>query len=293
METRRYKEVLVLSLAYGLVSLCGLYFAFFAYKITPPSLPDIDSTASRIEQLAQAERIAEQAIQQTPGYIVIHEFYKGWILEWDYESLRDYDQPRYDGDSFEARVAEFNNGVSRVRKFYLDSVYTLTFLSSGSLVLVLLMLWIPGYLWSVVLATYPLGIVVICVLLDINYDPLGYCWIPFIVLGILIFVVQLAYSFRYGRPQHRTPEGAPGLVLYQRGLMLATLGVITIVGAVMVAIDSLSPLSRPERRLDLLLQSEDRIPLIVAVVGVALVIGGMYFTFKKPSASVTTHTKPS
>jgi len=172
----------------------------------------------------------EQAQKQQTGHVILDLFYKGWLLEYDYKSLVKYKQPMYDGDSFEKRLKSYNVTARHISHIYQDAVTALTFLSTGSLVLILFMLFRPCYFSSVLLAGFPVLVVFVCVVFDINYDSLEYCWIPFIVFGGVIFFSQLIFSFRFGRPDHRTVEGLPHLILYRRGLLILDLGLFLLLG---------------------------------------------------------------
>jgi hypothetical protein len=288
MASPKSRLIPSLCILYGLVAAGGLYLAVVGQKTAPAPLPLIDTSGIRAEQLDQARHMMEQAQQQQPDQMILTMFYKGWLLEFDYRPLSTYSEPRYDGDSFERRIASYNDTAGLIDEIYRDAVNALAFLSSGSLILTILMLWIPGYLLSVLLAAYPVIVVFFCTLLDINWDPLEYSWIPFGVLGGVIFLLQLVFSFRYGRPEHRTVEGAPGLISYRRGLVMLNLGVFMLVGALGMASGALSGTSRSARTLvGMALFGEEGIALLGFLGGIVLVISGVYYIHRKPSNHVS------
>lgn len=284
MASPKSRLIPLLCILYGLVAAGGLYLAVVGQKTAPAPLPLIDTSGTRAEQLDQARRMMEQAQQQQPDQAIVAMFYKGWLLESDYGSLSTYTQSRYDGDSFERGVSSYNETAGLIDEMYRDAVNTLAFLSSGSLILIVLMLWIPGYWIAVLLATYPVLVVLICTLLDINWDSLEYSWIPFGVLGGVIFLLQLIISLRYGRPEHRTSSGASGLMFYRRGLLSLNLGIFLLVSATMMANGSLTGTGRSMwTRVGLAIFGEGGIVLIAIVAGIGLVIPGVYYMRRQPT----------
>jgi hypothetical protein len=284
MASPKSRLIPSLCILYGLVAAGGLYLAVVGQKTAPAPLPLIDTSGTRAEQLDQARHMMEQAQQQQPDQMILTMFYKGWLFEFDYRSLSTYTQPRYDGDSFERRVSSYNETAGLIDEMYRDAVNTLAFLSSGSLILIVLMLWIPGYWISALLATYPVLVVFFCTLLDINWDPLEYSWVPFGVLGGAIFVLQLIFSFRFGRPEHRTVGGLSGLMIYRRGLFMLNFGVLLLVSALMMASGSLSGTGRSMwTRVGLAVFGEGGIVLIGIVAGIGLVIPGVYYMRRQPA----------
>jgi hypothetical protein len=208
-------------------------------------------------------------------------------LEYDYKSLNKYQQPVYEGDSFEKRLESYNDSVKHILDIYQDAVTALTFLSAGSLILIIIMLWSPGYLVSLLLASFPVLVVFICALFGINHDPLEYCWIPFIAFGGIIFFLQLIFSFRFGRPEHHTVEGIQGLMIYRRGLLMLNLGVFLLVSALLMASGSLSSAGHSSRtRLGLVLFGEGGVVIMGLIAGIILVIPGLYYLSRKPSDKV-------
>jgi hypothetical protein len=273
-----------LCLVYGLIAAAGLYVAVVGQKTAPAPLPLIDTTGTRTEQLAQAKRMMVQAQQQQPDHVILTMFYKGWLLEFDYRDLSKYSKPLFEGDSWEKRIKSYNRTAGDIDWIYADAVTTLAFLSSGSLILIILMLWIPSYLPAVLLAGFPIVVVLICAVLGINSDPLEWIWIPFIVPGGFVFVFQLIFSFRYGPPRHRTPEGLPGLVLYRRGLFMVNFGIFLLAGAVVMATGSSVGSGRSMRTsLGLALFGEGGVVIIGFVLGVLLVLPGVYYMWRQPS----------
>ena len=217
----------------------------------------------------------------------LSEFYKNWLLESDYEDLAEYTEPLYEGDSFERRLIAYNNTVSAVDSIYEDAVIALTLLSSGSLMLVLLMLWAPGYFVSALLASYPVVFVFLCALLGINYDPVFEFWAPFPILGGIIFVLQLIFAIRYGRPEHQTVEGLPWLILYRRGLVMTNLGLFFLIGALLMAAGTIAGPARSLRaQLGLMLFGEGGIVLIGLVGAVVLIPLGVREMNRKPPNQV-------
>jgi len=284
MDIPKSKLIPLLCIVYGLFAIAGIYIATLGYYSKPEPLPLIDENVNKPEQLEQAKRIMERAQKQQPDHAILNMFYKGWFLESDYKSLNTYKKPRYDGDSFEKRIKNYNNSVKHISPTYQDAVTALFFLSSGSLVFIIIMLRIPSYLVSALLAIFPVFIVFTCSLLDINYDTLEYCWIPFISLGGLIFFLQIIFSFRFGRPEHRTIEGIHGLMLYRRGLFMFNFGIFMLVSSFLMASGSLTGSSHSTRtRLGLALFGQDGVVLIGFITGIILVIPGLYYMLKRSS----------
>jgi len=274
----------LLCIVYALFAMAGIYIAALGYHSKPEPLPLIDETGDKLKQLEQARCIMEQAQKHQTGHVILDMFYKGWLLEYDYKSLVKYKQPMYDGDSFEKRLKSYNVTARHISHIYQDAVTALTFLSTGSLVLILFMLFRPCYFSSVLLAGFPVLVVFVCVVFDINYDSLEYCWIPFIVFGGVIFFSQLIFSFRFGRPDHRTVEGLPHLILYRRGLLILDLGLFLLLGAMLMEGGvNFGPGYSRKVRLGLALFGEEGIVVIGFIVGIILVISGLYYLRKKTS----------
>jgi len=284
MDIPKSKVIPLLCIIYGLIAIAGVYVAVLGHNSKPEPLPLIDETANKLEQLEQAKRIMEQAQKQEPEHVILNMFYRGGWLKYEYKSLNTYQQPMYDGDSFEKRLRSYNDSAKHVLDIYQDAVTALAFLSAGSLLLIIIMLRTPGYLVSVLLAGFPVLVVFTCALFGINYDPLEYCWIPFIALGGIIFFLQLIFSFRFGRPEHRTVEGLPGLMIYRRGLLMLNLGIFLLVSALLMASGSISGSGHSSRtRLGLVLFGEEGVVLMGFIAGIILVIPGLYYMLKKPS----------
>lgn len=284
MDIPKSKLIPLLCVVYALFAIAGIYVAVLGHYSTPEPLPLIDESILRAEQLEQAKRIMEQAHEQQPDHTILNMFYKGWLLEYDYKDLKKYKQPMYDGDSFEKRLKSYNDTIKHIPQIYQDAVTALFFLSAGSLVLIIIMFRTPGYFISVLLASFPVFVVFICVLFGINYDPLEYCWIPFIALGGIIFFSQLTFSFRFGRPEHRTLEGIEDLMIYRRGLLMLNFGIFLLVGALLMASGSVSGSGHSMRtRLGLALFGEEGVVLIGFIVGILMVIPGLRYMLKKPS----------
>jgi hypothetical protein len=277
----------VLCIVYGLTAAAGLWIAIVGVIRTPAPLPAIDDPDERSAVLEQARLVAEAAERQQPEHVILTMFYKGWLMESELESLVDYTEPRYEGDSFERRVASFGDTARRIDEIYRDATIALALLSTGGLILSFVMLLAPGYLRSLLLAVYPLVAVLTFVVLGINYDPLEFCWIPFIILGASIFVLQLVFSFRFGRPEHRTVDGLPGLMIYRRGLALVNLGAFMVVSALLMASGSIKGTSRSARAmLGQMVFGEDGIVLIGIVVGLGMLVPGVYYLLRKPTDDV-------
>jgi hypothetical protein len=287
MGDPKSRMIPLLGTVYCLVAIVGLYVAVLGQMTKPAPLPLIDETGKQSVRLEQARRIMEQAQRQQPGNAILTMFYKGWLLESDYEDLAEYTKPKYEGDSLERRLNSYNRTVTAIDYIYQDAVYALALLSSGSLILIMLMLWSPGYLVSVLLAAYPVVVVLACAWLHINSDPLEWCWGPFIALGGLIFVFQLVFAFRFGRPEHRTVEGLPWLMIYRRGLVMTNLGIFFLVGALLMATGSLSGAGRSARTsLGLMLFGEGGVALIGFLLALVLIGPGVRAMCRKPSGKV-------
>lgn len=283
LDIPKSKLIFLLSIVYGLFAIVGVYVAVLGYYSKPEHLHLIDETGNKPEQLELAKRIMEQAQKEQPNQVILNMFYKGWLLEYDYKDLKKYQQPLYEGDSFEKRLKNFNDSSKRIPHIYQDAVTALAFLSTGGLVLVIIMLRTPGYFVSVVLAGFPVLVVFTCAVLGINYDPLEYCWIPFIALGGIIFFLQFIFSFRFGRPEHRTIDGMPGLIIYRRGLLLLNLGIFILVGSLLMATGSISGSGHSMRTgLVLALFGEEGVVIIGFIVGIIMVILGLCYLLKKP-----------
>jgi hypothetical protein len=153
--------------------------------------------------------------------------------------------------------------------------------------LVMLMLWAPSYFVSALLASYPVAWVFLCVLLRINHDPVFEFWAPFPALGAVIFVLQLRFAFKYGRPVHRTIEGLPGLIVYQRGLLKTNLGLFFLIGAVLFASGALAGGARSLRgSFGLMLFGEGGIATIGFVVSLLFIVPGIRDMNRKPPSQV-------
>jgi hypothetical protein len=151
----------------------------------------------------------------------------------------------------------------------------------------MLMLWSPGYFVSALLASYPVACVFLCALLGVNYDPLFEFWAPFPVLGGIIFVLQLIFAFRYGRPEHRTVEGLPWLIAYRRGLLKTNLGLFFLIGAMLMAVGSISGPARSLRaQFGLMVFGEGGIVLIGLVGAIVLIPLGVREMNRKPPVQV-------
>jgi hypothetical protein len=248
----------------------------------PEPLQGIDTSAERSAQVAQAKRTMRQAQGQQPGNVILSEFYRAWLLESEYEDLAEFTKPLYEGDSFERRLVSYNSTVTHVDEIYEDAVVALALLSSGSLVLVLIMLWVPSYLVSVLLASYPVVIVFLCALAGINFDPVFQFWAPFPVLGAIIFVLQLIFALRYGRPEHRAVEGLPRLIMYRRGLVMTNLGLFFLVGALLMAAGTIAGPARSLRaQFGLMIFGEGGIVLIGLVGAMVLIPLGVREMYRK------------
>jgi hypothetical protein len=263
---------------YGIIAAAGIYIAFLGHSSMPETLPLIDKTVSKPEQYKQAKLILAQARQQQPDQTIFNEFYRGlWWLESDYENLIDFREPKFEGDSYQKRLNSFNSSAATVSNIYKDAVFAISFLSSGSLVLIVIMLLNPCYLNSVLLACYPVFTVFGCVVLNINYDPLEYYWVPFITMGGIIFFLQLISSFKFGNcPNHQNDEGMSRLTVYRRGLFLLNFGVLLLSGALLMATGSLSSSSHSMRTsLGVLIFREEGAAVIAFFVGAIMVIIGL------------------
>jgi hypothetical protein len=263
---------------YVLIAVAGIYIAFLGHSYMPLPLPLIDKTVPKTKQYEQAKLILEQARKQQPDQTFFKEFYRGlWWLENDFEDLIDFRKPKFEGDSYKKRLNSFNRGAVSILDIYKDAVFAISFLSSGSLILIVIMLLNPCYLNSVFLACYPVVTVFACVLLNINYDPLEYFWIPFIVMGGVIFLLQLISSFKFGNcPEHQTDAGKSGLTRYRRGLFFINFGVLILLSALLMATGSLSSSSHSMRTsLGLLIFGEEGVAIIGIIVGVIMLIFGL------------------
>jgi hypothetical protein len=278
---------------YGVIATAGIYIAFLGHRSMPEPLPLIDITVSKTEQYEQAKLILEQARIQQPDPTIFNEFYRGlWWLENDYEDLIDFRVPKFEGDSYQKRLNSFNRSAATVSNIYKDAVFAISFLSSGSLLLIIIMLLNPCYLNSVLLACYPVVTVFSCVVLNINYDPLEYYWVPFIATGGVIFFLQLISSFKFGNcPEHQTDAGIPGLTIYRRGLFFINFGVLILLGVLLMASGSLSNSSHSMRTsLGLLIFGEEGVAFIGFIVGVSMVILGL---INIKNSSISTKRKSS
>ena len=263
---------------YGIIAISGIYIAYLGHSFMPEPLPLIDITVSKTAQYEQAKLILEQARKQQPDQTFFSEFYRGlWWLENDYEDLIDFREPKFEGDSYQKRLNSFNRSAATVSNIYKDAVFALSFLSSGSLILIIIMLLNPCHLNSVLLACYPVVTVFACVVLNINYDPLEYYWVPFIAMGGVIFLLQLISSFKFGNcPEHQTDAGQSGLTIYRRGLFFLNFGVLILLGALLMATGSLSGSSHSMRTsLGLLTFGEEGVTFIGFIMGVVMIILGL------------------
>ena len=284
-EGPKSRLIPVLSAMYCLVASVGLFIAVLGHLGMPAPLPTIDVDAARAESIEQAARILEQAQQQEPGNPILRTFYKGWLLEFDYPGLAEYTEPQFDDDSFELRVSNYNSTVAIIDEIYEDAVVTLTALSSGSLMLAMLMLWAPRYFVSLLLGTYPALVVFVCAFLGINSDPLGVYWAPFIILGATIFLLQLIFAIRFGRPEHRTEDARPLLMRYRRGLVLTNFGMLLFVGALLMTTGALSGEVRSVRAMfGLMVFGEGGIALLGYVMGILFTALGVREMNRKPPA---------
>jgi hypothetical protein len=287
MDMPKSKLIPLLCVIYGLFAIAGFYVAALGHFSRPDPLPLIDETVGKPEQLEQAKRILAQAKKQEPTHVILSMFYRWDWLKYEYESLSTYQKPAYDGDSFEERLNSYNRDVKRISATYAEAVTALSLLSAGGLILTIIMLWVPGYLVSLLLGSFPVWVVFTCILFDINYDILDYCWIPFIVLGGIIFLLQLIYSFRFGLPEHHTAEGIQGLMIYRRGLLMFNLGAFLLIGALLMAGGHLSGTGHASRvRLGLALLGEGGIVIIGLIAGIIMAIPGLYYLTRKPSDKV-------
>jgi hypothetical protein len=274
-------------IVYAAVALAGLYIAVLGQINRPAPLQRIDETGKQSARLEQARQTMEQSLQQQPKNAILSEFYKNWLLESEYEELAEFTKPLFEGDSFEQRLIAYNRTVAAVDDIYGDAVHALALLSSGSLMLVLLMLWSPSYLVSALLASYPVAFVFLCVLLGINCDPVFTYWAPFPVLGGIIFVLQLIFALRFGRPEHRTAVGLPGLIVYRRGLVLTNLGLFLLIGALLMAAGSLTgEVHSAYARFGLMLFGEGGIVLFGLVGAMVLIPLGVRDMNRKPASHV-------
>ena len=287
MREPRSRLISLACCVYALVAAAGLYISVLGQMTKPDSLQRIEETEKQPVQLEQAERTMVQAQQQSPGNAILREFYRGWLLESDYEDLAEFTTPSFEGDSFERRLEAYNRTVADVDEIYEDAVFALFLLSSGSMILVLFMLWSPGYLVSVLLASYPVVWVFSCAVLGVNHDPVFAFWAPFPALGATIFVLQLIYAFRFGRPEHRTVEGLPGLMVYRQGLVKTNLGLFMFLCAMLMVSGTLSGPVRSLRALrGLALFGEGGIVLIGFVVGALLIVLGVRDMNSEPQVQV-------
>lgn len=284
------KVIPLLCVVYGLFAIAGIYVAVLGHYSKPAPLPLIDETVGKPQQLEQAKSILAQAEKQAPTNEILSEFYYLKGLERKYERLVTYVKPAYDGDSFEERLTDFNEDAKRILDSWDDAIITLSFLSVGGLILIVIMLRSPGYLVALLLGAFPLLVVFTCLLLDINYKELencDNCWPPFIALGAIIFLLQFIFSFRFGRPEHRTVEGLPGLMIYRRGLFLLNFGAILLVSALLMAGGSLSSSGHSSyTRLGLALFGEGGIVALGLIAGTIMAILGLYYLTRKPSDKV-------
>ncbi len=268
---------------YALVAVTGLIIAVLGQINKPEPLPRIDETGKQSARLEQARQTMEQAQERKPGKAILSEFYRNWLLERDYDELAEFTEPLFEGDSFEKRLIAYNRTVAVVDQIYGDAVLALALLSSGSLMLVLLMLLVPSYIVSALLASYPVAFVLLCALLGINHDPVYDFWAPFPLLGAVLFVLQLIFAFRFGRPEHRTVEGLPWLIVYRRGLALTNLGLFFLIAAMLLAAGSLTGEVRSvHASLGLVLFGEGGIAAISFVVSLLLIVPGVRDMNRKP-----------
>lgn len=287
MKKPRSRLIPLTCIVYAVVATAGLYIAVLGQINKPEPLQRIDETGKQSARLEQARQTMEQAQEQKLGNAILSELYRSWLLEREYEELAEYTKPLFEGDNFEQRLVAYNDTVAAVDSIYADAVLALALLSSGSLMLVLLMLWVQSYLVSVLLASYPVVFVFLCVLLGINYDPLFEFWAPFPVFGGIIFVLTLIFAFRYGRPEHRTVEGLPWLITYRRGLLMTNLGLFFLIGAMLMAVGSISgPVRSLRASLGLMLFGEGGIILIGLAASLLLIPLGVREMNRKPPSQV-------
>ena len=99
--------------------------------------------------------------------------------------------------------------------------------------------------------------------------------------------LQLVFSFRFGRPEHRTVDGLPGLMIYRRGLALVNLGAFLLVSALLMAGGAMSGAGSSGRtRLGLVLLGEDGFVTLGLAVG-ALFLGlGIYYMRRRATDDV-------
>jgi hypothetical protein len=265
--------VRLLCLVYFLVAVGGLALAILGRTTAPAPLPLIDGAGNRTEQLEQARRMMEQAQQHRPDQAILAMFYRGGIIGRAYRSLERYEQPLFEGDSFERRVASCNCSARAVDEIYQDAVAALALLSSGSFVLTMVMLWAPSYLVALLLGVHPVAVVIVCALTGINSDPLEICWAPF----------QLAFSFRFGRQRQRTNESPRTLMVYRRGLLMVNLGLLLLFVALLMTTRALPGSGNSLRTgLWMALLGEEGVAILSVVVGIILVLPGVYFMCRGP-----------
>jgi len=283
------KAIPLVCVVYGLLAIAGIYVAVLGHFSKPAPLPLIDKTGV-MQDIQQAKRILAQAKKQAPTNQILSQFYYLEGLEWKYERLVTYVKPAYDGDRYEKRLTDFNEDAKQILDTWDDAIITLSFLSVGSLILIIIMLRSPGYLVALLLGVFPLLVVFTCLLLDINYEKLencDYCWPTFIALGAIIYFLQLIFSFRFGRPEHRTVEGLPGLMIYRRGLFFLNFGAFSLIFALLMAGGSLSSRGHSSyTRLGLVLFGEGGIAALGFILGTIMTIAGLYYLTRKPSDKV-------
>lgn len=270
-----------------LVAAVGLYISALGWFGRPEPLQRIDETGKHSVRLEQARQTLEQALAQEPANRILSEFYSTLFLELEYEDLAEFTKPLFEGDSFERRLIAYNSTIVAVDPVYRDAVLGLGLLSVVSLVLVSLMLWKPSYFVSALLASCPIAVAFTCALLGINFDPVFQFWAPFLILGSIVFVLQLIFAFRFGRPEHRTVEGLPLLMVYRRGLLMVNLGLFFLITAMLMATGSLGGEVRSLRAsIGLWLFGEGGIVAIGLVLSLVLIILGVREMNRKPRGQV-------
>jgi len=224
-----------------LIALACLYIAITGIPFIPEPFPLVELNSQESMQLEQVKTIYDKVIKQKPDNMFLTHFYRAaHFLEDDYNGLRFYKVPVSDGDSFLKRIASFNQTVNILYHMLKGSIIALLILSSGTVLLLLFLLVRPGYLPSLLLGIFPATLIIILKKLGLSFEPVTETYIAvFFVLGLVIYLFQLVFSFRYGKPTSQNIQASlSDLLLFRKFLAFFNIGMLATIISVLGNFDT-------------------------------------------------------
>ncbi len=229
MKYKHSKYVVNFSRVYLLIALICLYMGITGISFIPGPFPLVELNSQKSIQLEQVKTIYDKVIKQKPDNLFFAHFYRAArFLKDDYNDLLFYKVPVSDGDSFLSRIASFNQAVNSAYHMFKGSMIALLILSSGAVLLLLFLLVRPGYLASLLLGTFPGILIIVLKKRGLSFEPVTETYIAvFFVLGLVIYLFQLVFSFKYGKlTAQDTYVDLYELHIYRKTLFFFTFGML-------------------------------------------------------------------